>query len=97
MRKVRRSAEQWRELFTRQAGSGKSVEAFCEAEGVNTSLFYRWRRQLQGRSSPPARNKPSPAAGPFIDLGAVKGTGAEGRCEVRVDFGGGVIFSLVRG
>jgi putative transposase len=96
IKRVYRSADQWRELVGRHAGSGKSVVEFCDAEGINTSMFYRWRREVAG-SSRSARGKPSSAAEPFVDLGALKNSGAEGRWEVRVDFGGGVILHLVRG
>ncbi len=38
---------QWRERLERQEESGLTIEAFCEREGVSTSMFYRWRRHLQ--------------------------------------------------
>ena len=42
---------QWRERLKRQSESGMTVEAFCQQEGVSTSMFYRWQRQLHGRPS----------------------------------------------
>ena len=42
---------QWRERLKRQSESGQTVDAFCQQEGVSTSMFYRWQRQLQSRSS----------------------------------------------
>ena len=41
--KRRRSSEEWRAVFARQASSGISVQAFCARESINTSSFYRWR------------------------------------------------------
>ena len=97
-KKVFRSEAQWREIVARQAASGLSAGDFCKGESINASVFYRWRRDLEGsaRGNPPARKKAIAPAEPFIDLGALEGKAA-GRCEVRVDLGNGVIFSLVRG
>jgi transposase-like protein len=44
---------QWRERLKRQSESGLTVKAFCQQEGVSTSMFYRWQRQLQHRTSAP--------------------------------------------
>ena len=45
---------QWKERLKRQEESGMTIEAFCEKEGVSTSMFYRWRRHLQDSSAEPA-------------------------------------------
>jgi predicted DNA-binding transcriptional regulator AlpA len=46
---------EWRERLKRQSESGLTVEAFCQKEGVSTSMFYRWQRHLQNPSPvPPA-------------------------------------------
>jgi hypothetical protein len=44
---------EWRERLKRQSVSGLTVEAFCQTEGVSTSMFYRWQRHLQDPSSEP--------------------------------------------
>jgi transposase-like protein len=36
----------WRRAVGRQACSGGSIAAFCEAEGVSTASFYAWRKRL---------------------------------------------------
>jgi len=41
--KQRRSSQEWRAVFARQASSGLTVQAFCARESINTSSFYRWR------------------------------------------------------
>ena len=45
---------QWRERLKRQEESGVMIDAFCDREGVSTSMFYRWRRHLQDPSAAPA-------------------------------------------
>ena len=106
VKRVKRSEATWRELFSRQAASGMAVSEFCRHERINAGLFRRWRAALdgprgRGRMRPQARrpkmSRPPamPAAAPFIDLGALGGGG--GRCEVRLDFGGGLVLSVVRG
>ena len=44
---------EWRERLRRQAESGLTVEAFCQEEGVSTSMFYRWQRHFQNPSPEP--------------------------------------------
>jgi transposase-like protein len=96
-RRVHRSPETWRELFSRQAGSGQSVAEFCQQEGINPSVYRRWQRDLEGSAAArrPLRKKTVGAAQPFIDLGALGEKSA--RCEVRLELGGGVVLNLVRG
>ena len=45
--------EQWRERLKRQSESGLTVEAFCQKEGVSTSMFYKWQRHLRETSPLP--------------------------------------------
>jgi hypothetical protein len=88
----------WQQMVSRQGKSGVSVREFCRRERINLVLFYRWRRKLRGPKRDP---QPQIGAGetralaPFIDLGPI-GAGA-GRCEVRLEFGGGVVLTLARG
>lgn len=98
-KRVKRSEATWRELFSRQAGSGLPVSEFCRRERINAGLFRRWRRAL---SSPrrPAKSpisKPAVARAPFIDLGALSASSSGARFEVRLELGDGVILSLARG
>jgi hypothetical protein len=41
---------EWRERLKRQSESDLTVEAFCQKEGVSTSMFYRWQRHFQNPS-----------------------------------------------
>jgi putative transposase len=98
----RRSESAWREIVSRQAESGLSVQAFCEREGIKAASLYGWRSRLQqeaqGKSSTgrtPRKPRSEKSTGEFIDLGALGSSGT--RFEVRLDFGGGVLLHLVRG
>ena len=38
--------ERWRKLVAKQAKSGMTVGDFCEAEGLNKSVYFYWRRRI---------------------------------------------------
>ena len=42
----------WTELITRHKQSGKTVEAFCQENGVGSPSFYGWRKRLAEKSQP---------------------------------------------
>ena len=97
----RRDGTAWREMLSRLERSGLSVQEFCRREGLDAWSVYRWRARLGvggGQQvqviSAPVPEKPS--AGGFIDLGALGDSGGS-RFEVRLDLGGGVLLTLVRG
>ena len=46
-RRIRRSPEQWRELFVRFKQSGQTREQFCHEQGVVLSSFTRWWGKLR--------------------------------------------------
>ena len=48
---------QWRERLKRQSESGLTIEAFCQQEGVSTSMFYAWKRNLQDSVSTPTASE----------------------------------------
>jgi len=48
---------EWRERLKRQSESGLTIEAFCEQEGVSTSMFYAWKRKLQDLVSTPTASE----------------------------------------
>lgn len=96
----RRSVESWRELVTRQARSGLSVQAFCRQERLNAWSFYGWRSRLRERTAVAetaavGRSRETEPAAGFIDLGALSRSSS--RCEIRLDLGGGVVLQVVRG
>jgi hypothetical protein len=67
---------EWRERLKRQAESGLTIDAFCQQEGVSTSMFYRWQRHFQS---------PSPESSTPEAVGAVprpgKKRGGRPRCQ----------------
>jgi hypothetical protein len=97
VRRIRRGVAVWQQLISRQGKSGLSVREFCRRERVNAVLFYRWRGKLSGPKPDPQAKvgaRESTAVTPFIDLGALGSGGS--RCEVRLEFGGGVVLTLAR-
>jgi hypothetical protein len=93
----RRSREQWRSLLGRFAGSGLSVEAFCQREAVNVASFYRWRRLLEGAGT----DRHDGLGGPptdFVDLGQVDlgSPTPRGAIEIRLDLGEGLTVHIMR-
>jgi hypothetical protein len=98
-KRIRRGAAVWRQLFSRQSSCGLSVPEFCKLEGINASLFRRWRSTLEGseadRRVTTAAAPAVESSMPFIDLGDLRSGGP--RFEVRLDLGSGVILSIARG
>jgi putative transposase len=98
----RRSEGAWREIVTRQEQSGLTVTEFCEREGLKAASLYGWRGRVRQEAT---GGTPSPTISSrahvkknteeFIDLGAIGVS--RGRFEVRLDLGGGVLLTLVRG
>lgn len=93
----RRSREQWRWLLGSFAGSGLSVEAFCQREAVSAASFYRWRRLLEGAGTDRHDGLGGPPTG-FVDLGQVDLVSAapRGAIEIRLDLGEGLTVHVVR-
>ena len=100
--------KRWREVLSRFDGSGMSIHAFCEREGVSASSFHRWRLRLATTPALPAAPEdeaapalvptPAPSTTGFIDLGSLAGEGAPtGRLDLKLDLGGGLTLHLVRG
>ena len=97
-RRMRRGVTVWQQLVAQQGKSGLSVREFCRRERINSVLFYRWRGKLsrpEGNQQPRIGSRQAGALAPFIDLGPIGESAA--RCEVRLDFGGGVVLTLARG
>ena len=88
-----------RAVMARFAGSGLTVDAFCQRESISASSFYRWRslhdnsptREVMPHVAAKMPNK-APA---FVDLGSLRS--AHAPLELRLDLGGGVLLHLVRG
>lgn len=42
----------WSELIARHKQSGKTVEAFCQENGVGSPSFYAWRKRVAEKGQP---------------------------------------------
>lgn len=60
--RTQRSEAEWREILDRYAASGRSLAAFCRAEGISRSTLDLWRGKLQ------AKKTPRKAAKEFVEL-----------------------------
>lgn len=78
----------WPAVVAAQSSSGLSARAYCAQQGINLSLFYKWRRRCGGSEA-------GAAASPFVELQSVGSAAASGvtlvspagwRVEVRSDF-----------
>jgi transposase-like protein len=61
-RTVRTEAD-WREIMTRFVASGRTMAAFCRAEGISRSTFDVWREKLRSKKPPKKLAKASPRQG----------------------------------
>jgi hypothetical protein len=99
--KKRRDSQAWQEVLDRYASSGLKVGAFCERESISEGSFYRWRSILQGsggkkKSRGAAAGSVAAISGtPFIELGSL--SSGSSRVELRLELGGGVLLTVVRG
>lgn len=64
-RTVRTEAD-WREIMTRFAASGRTMAAFCRAEGISRSTFDLWRGKL--RSKKPQKKVPKSSHREFVEV-----------------------------
>jgi putative transposase len=104
IKRRRLGTDGWQGLLAQFVNSGLTVSAFCAREGVSTASFYRWRSQFGAESEVAQRLSAAPvvkrgdAKTAFVDLGALSRSDAlSSRFELRLDLGGGLLLSLVRG
>ena len=99
VKRIHRDEATWREIFARHAASGLLMSQFCRQEGINPGIFRRWHVKLESSPGSQAKRTEQPrgvkAAQSFVDLGALEA--GSSRCEIRLELGGGVVLSLVRG
>lgn len=104
--KRRRLGEQgWREVLQRFDAEGATVGEFCRREGVSQSSLHRWRARLASAPRGDAvwerkksRELQRPAAGAFVDLGALGASDPSmaARLDLKLDLGGGLTLHLMR-
>ena len=93
-RRIRRSPNQWRELFSRFEQGGQTRAQFCADQGVGVSTFDRWRRRLHQDGSG-ARVTSSDAL--FVELAQDAPAQSMTPWDVELELGGGVVLRLRRG
>jgi len=86
---VRRSEEEWRELFSRFQRSGQTREQFCAEQDVVLSSFSRWWRKLEQATG---SEEPVAEGGLFVELAS----NAESTWDVELQLGSGVVLRLRR-
>jgi hypothetical protein len=92
---LRRSRDEWREVFARHQESGLNAAAFCARESISLSSFRRWRAIVVPASGAGQTHTP-PGQAAFVDLGVLNSGGAS-RFELTLDLGGGLVLHLMRG
>lgn len=43
--------QQWADIIARRNGSGMSIQAWCEEQGINQKSYYYWQRKLREAAS----------------------------------------------
>ena len=64
-RRIRRSKDEWREVFTRFEQSGQTIEQFCAQQGLALSTFSRWRQRLRSDCREDTQGSPEAV---FVEL-----------------------------
>lgn len=93
-KRVRRSAEEWRSIVSRQETSGLTVEAFCQGEGLSRSVFNRWRTRLASGAAGLADRRARRTPTPFIEVGEL--ASAPGT-TIWLELGAGMVLTIARG
>lgn len=105
-----RYESEWRDRLARYSTSGQTVRAFCQSELISTGTFYYWQARLRQRgfviSKPSVRRQ---APGAFIDVGAIAKANLtahpaapdinieqEGRFDIKLELGGGVVLHVAK-
>lgn len=93
-RRIRRSAEQWRDLFERFEQSGQRREQFCIEQGLALGSFDRWRQKLRRE---PKHQAMAAGDGLFVELTSDSApTSPVPAWDVELQLGAGVVLRLRR-
>ena len=90
---MRRSREQWRDLFTRFEQSGQTRERFCAEHGLALSSFDRWRNKLR-RDLPSGEAVVGDAL--FVELTPDAESPASASWDVELQLGTGMVLRVRR-
>lgn len=90
--RVRRSEQEWREVFTRFEQSGQSIEQFCTQQGLALSTFNRWRHRLRTQRHKAIQGSPEAV---FVELSTADTPRAEvSAWDVELELGKGIFLRL---
>ena len=90
---MRRSPEQWRDLFSRFEQSRQTRERFCAEHGLALSSFDRWRNKL--RHDLPGREA-AVGEGLFVELTPDVGSSPRPTWDVELQLGAGMVLRVRR-
>ena len=93
-RRIRRSAEEWREIFSEFVQSGQTRKQFCAERNVKVSTFSRWRERLRDDSHAGAPNTEDSI---FVELASQTRKPSAVPWDVELELGGGVVLRLRQG
>ncbi len=90
--RIRRSEDEWRELFVRFEHGGQTCEQFCADEGLALSTFSRWRQRIRAQGHADARLSSETV---FVALSSVDAPDAVASpWDVELQLGAGVFLRL---
>lgn len=72
--------EFWRQALKRRADSGMTIEAFCAQEGLKSTTYHYWQRELKRRDGKRQSPKNRPA-GKLVPVQLV----GDGSCQSDVE------------
>ena len=90
--RIRRSEDEWRELFARFERGGQTREHFCADQGLALSTFSRWRQRMRAQGREDAKVSSEAV---FVELSSSDAPGTVASpWDVELQLGGGVFLRL---
>ena len=91
-RRVRRSKDEWRQVFARFEHSGQTIEQFCAQQGLALSTFNRWRQRLRTDCREAVQDSPEAV---FVELSRDNAPCADvSPWDVELQLGNGMFLRL---
>ena len=88
-RSKRRTVAQWQALFSQQAQSGLSIQAFCNERGIGYSTFGSWKSRLSNEVQTEEQ------ATRFVEL-CQEEVSAEPQWDVELTLGSDIVLRVAR-
>ena len=90
-RRIRRSAEQWREIINRFQHSPLNAPNFCSEQGIGYASFIKWNRRLE--SDGVAAEK----LAEFVELTPPTPSAPQTQWDIELDLAPGIQLRIARG